>query len=100
MFCVTVGVARLRALTAQWSSVSSKGPNLHPFTGNGRWRLQISEKLSMWTKNPKQTNILFLKGYFFIFKDPLNNALKLFFSINNEVLNCLEHMLPTSRILM
>ena len=56
---VTVGVARLRTLTAQWPWVLSVGQILQPFTGNGD--VTMSEKLSSRTKKPKtckQTAVL------------------------------------------
>ena len=54
MSCVTVGVARLRTLTAQWPWVLSKGQNLQPFTVNGDFSYEW--KFSNGMINPKQTN--------------------------------------------
>ena len=54
MTCVTVDVARLRTLTAQWQRVPSIGQNLQPFTRIGD--ISMSEIFSSGTINPKQTN--------------------------------------------
>ena len=51
---VTVGVARLWTLTAQWPWVLSVCQNLQPFNGNGESPYEW--KFFEWDKKSKQTN--------------------------------------------
>ena len=51
---VTIGVARLGTLTAQWPWVPGIGQNLMPYTGDSD--VSICEKFSSGTWNHKLTN--------------------------------------------
>ena len=50
---VTVGVERLRTLTAQWQWVTSIGRYLQPFTGNGNISIWVKDS-RVGRKTPKQ----------------------------------------------